>query len=643
MRCSVSAPLRWLALLPTVLATAPACFLFEETDRSYSSLATDPDPVDENEPPRVTIVAPTDGVVVAYGEEVRFTSVVVDADDNVPEAGVSWVSDLAGELGTGFELTAGTLESGVHTVTVTAVDLAGASASDEVVVNVLPESYAGENLPPEVEILVPALWQVFQEAGEIPLSGDGTDPEEGPLADDALRWRLFLDDETPLEANGRDATLDLPTGTYDLVLKGTDPWGAYDQAVVPFVVGPFDACTVAAPVVTPDNLVLAPGGEGSFSVSTPRWDAYPASLVLGSLEDGADPVDTVLAAHEVNFLTVLSNAGLDRIFDVTARLDVASGATWTIDVLLLYTTLGHPELAPMACRVALPIRIEGSANRAPTATIQSPDSGAVFYPDEAVTFEGEGVDPEEGALAGASLVWETIREGVLGTGASLTTTGPATGWQVGEHILMLTATDGPGLFDVATTRFSIYENFPPEVTITSPSDGGTVAAGDPVTMTGTATDLHEGTLSGASLTWSSDRDGVLGTGATLTRTDLGVGAHVLTLTAVDERGASATSSVAIQVEPAGAGTGTITGSVAVLIDGEPRGWRDVLVTLSGAASATTTTDASGGFSFSALPSGTFTVSISGFPSYLSFPATSQTVTLVAGGTIDVSFVATTGE
>jgi hypothetical protein len=73
------------------------------------------------------------------------------------------------------------------------------------------------------------------------------------------------------------------------------------------------------------------------------------------------------------------------------------------------------------------------------------------------------------------------------------------------------------------------------VTITAPPDGSSVAQRDPVTLTGTATDAEDGDLS-ASLAWVSDRDGVLGTGASVMRSDLSVGLHAITASVTDSGG-----------------------------------------------------------------------------------------------------------
>ena len=78
-------------------------------------------------------------------------------------------------------------------------------------------------------------------------------------------------------------------------------------------------------------------------------------------------------------------------------------------------------------------------------------------------------------------------------------------------------------------------NAAPIVNITAPLHGSSVAEGDAVTFTAAATDPSEGDLS-ATLSWSSDRNGVLGTGASLVRSDLSAGVHIITASVTDAGG-----------------------------------------------------------------------------------------------------------
>jgi hypothetical protein len=83
----------------------------------------------------------------------------------------------------------------------------------------------------------------------------------------------------------------------------------------------------------------------------------------------------------------------------------------------------------------------------------------------------------------------------------------------------------------------------PRIRITAPFRGQAFVVGQNVTLQAIATDAEDGPLDRA-VTWSSDRDGVLGTGALLSM-PLSSGSHVLTARVVDSQGnaASVTTTV----------------------------------------------------------------------------------------------------
>ena len=58
-------------------------------------------------------------------------------------------------------------------------------------------------------------------------------------------------------------------------------------------------------------------------------------------------------------------------------------------------------------------------------------------------------------------------------------------------------------------------------------------------------DLEDGSLPDSSLAWSSDRDGALGSGRTLERSNLSDGKHIITLTVTDSQGNHATASITL--------------------------------------------------------------------------------------------------
>jgi hypothetical protein len=107
------------------------------------------------------------------------------------------------------------------------------------------------------------------------------------------------------------------------------------------------------------------------------------------------------------------------------------------------------------------------------------------------------------------------------------------------------ASDGLLTSQMTSGIFTI-EPKPPEVVISSPQNGTIIPPGMPVVFSGHAVDREDGTLTGNSLVWESDRDGALGTGDKVLVT-LSPGWHTIYLTATDIPGNPATASVVVFV------------------------------------------------------------------------------------------------
>lgn len=107
---------------------------------------------------------------------------------------------------------------------------------------------------------------------------------------------------------------------------------------------------------------------------------------------------------------------------------------------------------------------------------------------------------------------------------------------------------GFGFFQLDNIRLntSSVANTPPTVTISSPASGASATVGQAVTFAGSANDPEDGAIS-ANLTWSSDLDGVIGSGSTFSTSALSVGAHTITASATDSGGLSGSASIAFTV------------------------------------------------------------------------------------------------
>jgi len=98
----------------------------------------------------------------------------------------------------------------------------------------------------------------------------------------------------------------------------------------------------------------------------------------------------------------------------------------------------------------------------------------------------------------------------------------------------------------------------PSATIATPADGSAFASGATISFTGSADDAEDGDLT-ASLAWTSDLDGAIGTGGDVTAT-LSDGAHVVTASVDDSAGQTASTNVAITVGDGGGGGGGTGGT-----------------------------------------------------------------------------------
>jgi hypothetical protein len=191
-------------------------------------------------------------------------------------------------------------------------------------------------------------------------------------------------------------------------------------------------------------------------------------------------------------------------------------------------------------------------NGPPQADIVKPVSTATFFTHIPVQFEASAVDFDEQILDG-NISWTSSRDGQLGTGPVLTKS-----LTEGAHTITLTVVDGKGLTATDNVNITVMAGagFPIPV-ITSPASGLLFGPGQQVTLTGEASDQEDGTLSGASLQWSSSRDGVLGTGNSITVTPsfipsstpgcAGGAQHTITLKATDSDNHVVTVSIILNV------------------------------------------------------------------------------------------------
>ena len=365
--------------------------------------------VSVNSVPIVSILQPANGASFNLGTTVQFQGAALDGDGD--DLTLLWESSLDGSIGGGTSFTSSTLSIGAHVISFIGTDGTAADTA-QVTITIV-------NLSPTATILEPTEGTVFTLGETVTFNGSATDPEDGELVGASLQWTSSLDG-----AIGSGSTFprsDLQAGTHLVRLIATDSEGAADTA------------------------------------------------------------------------------------EVSIRINVP-----------------------------------------PTATITDPADGSAFTVGTNISFRGDGTDPEDGNLAGGELVWTSSLDGEIGSGTPTN----ENGLTIGVHTITLTATDSDGASgtDQITVTISAAPNLSPTATISVPSQDTTVTQGDAVSLAGGGSDPEDGALTGASLQWETAAGSALGSGGTIVRSDLPVGANTIRLIASDSDGAADTASVVVTVD-----------------------------------------------------------------------------------------------
>ncbi len=540
-------------------------------------------------PPVVTIIAPVGGNVFPQGAPVTFAGSATDFEDGtLAGSSLWWSSSVNGPLGNGATISTSALTPGTHTITLSAADVLGAVGTATRTITI------AANQSPSAVIATPASNTTYLIGSTVAFAGSATDPEDGTLSGASLVWTSSRDGQ--IGTGTTISTSTLSAGVHTITLTATDSRGAIDAASIAVTINRPPSASISSPVA---NATLVAGTSVTFSgTATDPEDGVlsGASLVWASSRDGQigtgssfSTATLSVGAHTITLtakdsqnatavaarsITITSSANRAPVASFTMTCPTlncpadASSSTDDVGVVSYSWDWGNGKsktvtspttsttfYAAGVYSVALTVKDAGGlantivkqvavGNQPPSAVIASPANNASFTQGVAVTLAGSATDPEDGVLSGTSLVWTSSRDGAIGTGTSLSTSALS----LGTHTISLIATDGQNA-DTVTVTITIVANQSPTATISAPASNASFTVGTSVSFNGAGSDLEDGTLGGASLVWSSNVDGPIGTGSSLSTSALSVGTHTITLTATDSRGATgiATRIIAIAV------------------------------------------------------------------------------------------------
>lgn len=340
------------------------------------------------------------------------------------------------------------------------------------------------SLPPTVQIVTPTADTLTAFGSPLTLTATATDPESGDLSS-RVQWSS--DRDGLLGTGGTIVTHTLSTGAHLITARATDDSGAAAATTVSIYVRPGSLVVppVADATVGADTPAKNSGRTAYLTVeSSPEHSSYLRFVVNGW---GPQPPD-----HAVLRLTVGSRVSDGGPIGGTLRAIPDDG--WT-ELGITYANrpaVGGPSLVE----------------------IGAVTPGQVLDLDVGGVVRGDGTYVLALTSTSTNAVAYASREGAAGPVLVLTSDAPAMG--------------------------------PPVVAISAPSNGTSVGFGLPLVLTGTAADPEDGDLSSA-IAWSSDRDGALGKGGSLTVSSLALGTHVITARATDTSGAVATATVTVTV------------------------------------------------------------------------------------------------
>ncbi len=144
----------------------------------------------------------------------------------------------------------------------------------------------------------------------------------------------------------------------------------------------------------------------------------------------------------------------DRLYATARPISALAGITVTGGVVNMFDALDGGGGGPV--------------NAPPTVSIAAPSSGSVYQQGDSVSFSASASDAEDGSLSG-SIVWTSSRDGVIGSGASFSTSALS----VGTHTITAAVSDSGGLN--ASDAVSVTVESAPSAS--PPATPGSVSAG----------------------------------------------------------------------------------------------------------------------------------------------------------------------
>src|SRR5262249_11074733 len=320
---------------------------------------------------------------------------------------------------------------------------------------------------------------------------------------------------------------------------------------------PTALATAAAPTAIPTSVLVVDATIGNPALG-------PETGQLGDLHN-VDASPPVSAAPPGDYSVAVRNGATARVSQTLAvSVESEYGAG---NPLLRFNAAGAGTPTPQASvsfvmpwaegTTSIELRHNGKlldsravSAGAPSVLITSPSAPVSWPAGSTQTLTWSGADPDGDALHYSVLYsndgskWELLASGLTGTSFDLNVDSLAGGANTRFRGV---ATAGVNVgYDQTDAPISVPDKLP-TAAISEPGAGTVVAPGDLLLATGMGSDLEDGMLPDEALSWSSNRQGALGSGPSLAVSTLQPGLHTITLTVHDSAGQSASATTQVFV------------------------------------------------------------------------------------------------
>ncbi|WP_341503671.1 S8 family serine peptidase [Gallaecimonas sp. GXIMD4217] len=435
----------------------------------------------------------------------------------------------ADDLVMSYELTDFDLEDAYGNWVLNVSDNAGADVGtlNSWTLDITGAADPGANLPPAINVAEPIDNSLHLPGEMVTFSAEATDPEEG-LVNDSLVWTSSIDGVIGTGASfGRN---DLSQGSHQITVTATDSEGVTGTRELSLyivtdgtVVSYENARRVPLPdLSTTTSVIEVPLGVniGDMSVELAIQHSYTNDMLIHLISPNGTEVELFDRIEQGEHYRDLYKT----FYPVEFNGENAAG-TWTLRIIDEWSNnSGNLE------RWALTFSHDGSGgtpgNAAPVVGISAPVGGSTFTQGDLVTFVASANDAEDGDVTN-TLVWSSDIDGVLGSGATVSTTSLS----VGSHSVTASASDSASATGDAVVTLTVN---PAPVNALPTADFGFSANGLNVAFS----DLS-GDSDGAVVAWAWDfGDGNGSALANPSHSYATGGSYDVTLTVTDDAGDS---------------------------------------------------------------------------------------------------------